>query len=198
MSGLASDFFMVFQQDILDLNNLFNLLNLSTFIHNIPVEWVEFTFRLSSSATIRKRRLPADQVFWLVLGMAIFRAVLIHEAARRLNICDQWLASYDLLTRIGLTEARKHLGADPVEWLFHQTDQHWGHEHYPADHGKLLSELKSGIGSLFLEKRSKPTRPRTVKMSKTPYPLDHHAAPVKRTALPSSRSFCRWTIQPYQ
>ncbi|QJB49324.1 hypothetical protein HGD77_11860 [Acinetobacter sp. NEB149] len=117
-------FFMVFQQDILDLNNLFNLLNLSTFIHNIPVEWVESTLRLSSSATIHRRCLPADQVFWLVLGMAIFRDVLIHAAARRLNICDKWLTSYDLLTRIGLTEARKHLGADPVEWLFHQTGQH--------------------------------------------------------------------------
>ncbi len=55
MSGLASDFFMVFQQDILDLNNLFKLSNLSTFIHNIPVEWVKSTLRLSSPATIRRR-----------------------------------------------------------------------------------------------------------------------------------------------
>ena len=131
---------MVFQQDILDLNNLFNLSNLSTFIHNIPVEWVKSTLRLSSSATIRRRRSPAGQVLWLVLGMVIFRDALIHEAARRLNICDQWLASYDLLTRIGLTKARKHLGVDPVEWLFHQTGQHWGHEHYPAG----LSEPRQG------------------------------------------------------
>lgn len=140
MSGLASDFFMVFQQDILDLNNLFKLSNLSTFIHNIPVEWVKSTLRLSSPATIRRRCLPADQVLWLVLGMAIFRDVLIHEAARRLNICTQWLASYDLLTRISLTNTLKHLGADSVEWLFHQTDQHWGQEHYPAG----LSELRQG------------------------------------------------------
>lgn len=98
---------MVFQQDILDLNNLFKLSNLSTFIHNIPVEWVKSTLRLSSPATIRRRCLPADQVLWLVLGMAIFRDVLIHEAARRLNICTQWLASYDLLTRISLTNTRK-------------------------------------------------------------------------------------------
>jgi len=140
MSGLASDFFMVFQQDILDLNNLFKLSNLSTFIHNIPVEWVKSTLRLSSPATIRRRCLPADQVLWLVLGMAIFRDVLIHEAVRRLNICTQWLASYDLLTRISLTNTRKHLGADSVEWLFHQTDQHWGQEHYPAG----LSELRQG------------------------------------------------------
>ena len=90
--------------------------------------------------TIRRRRSPADQVLWLVLGMAIFRAVLIYEAARRLNICDQWLASYGLLTRIGLTEALKHLGVDPVEWLFHQTGQHCGHQRYPVG----LSELRQG------------------------------------------------------
>lgn len=116
---------MVFQQDLLDLNDLFNFSDLSAFTHNIPIEWVESALRLSSSATIRRRRLPADQVLWLVLGMAFFRDEPIHEVARRLNICAQGLASYDLLARSGLTEARKRLGADPVEWLFRQTGQHW-------------------------------------------------------------------------
>src|SRR5690606_29559680 len=44
---------------------------------------------------------------------------------------------------------------------------------------RRLSELRSGIGSLFLERRSRPTTPRTVKMSKTRYPVDRNAAPLK-------------------
>ena len=88
--GFGIGFFMVFQQDLLDLNSLFNFSDLNTFTHNIPIEWVESALKLSSSATIRRRRLPADQVLWLVLGMAIFRDEPVHEVARRLNI---WLDS---------------------------------------------------------------------------------------------------------
>ena len=45
--------------------------------------------------------------------------------------------------------------------------------------GRRLSELRSGIGSLFLERRPRPTTPRTVKISKTRYPVDRNAAPLK-------------------
>ncbi len=45
--------------------------------------------------------------------------------------------------------------------------------------GRRLSELRGGIGSLFLERRPRPTTPRTVKISKTRYPVDRNAAPLK-------------------
>ncbi|WP_020406688.1 transposase domain-containing protein, partial [Hahella ganghwensis] len=69
---------MDFQQDLLDLSDLFNFSDLSSFTQNIPVEWVESALRLSASATIRRRRLPSDQVLWLVLGMAMFRDEPVH------------------------------------------------------------------------------------------------------------------------
>lgn len=119
---------MPFQRDLLDLSELFNFSDLSSFTHNIPVEWVESALRLSASVTIRRRRLPADQVLWLVLGMAIFRNEPVHEVARRLNICAKGLASEVLLARSGVTNARKRLGSEPVEWLFRQTGAQWGHE----------------------------------------------------------------------
>jgi len=124
---------MSVQQDLLDLGDLFNFCDLSTFTQNIPIEWVASALDLSSQATIRRRRLPADQVLWLVLGMALFRDEPVHEVARRLNICAQGLASDHLLARIGVTEARKRLGADPVEWLFRKTGTQWGAERYRDD-----------------------------------------------------------------
>lgn len=45
--------------------------------------------------------------------------------------------------------------------------------------GARLSELRSGVASLFLEHRPRPTTPRAVKMSKTRYPVDRNAAPLK-------------------
>ncbi|KZY32975.1 hypothetical protein A3730_18040 [Alcanivorax sp. HI0044] len=45
--------------------------------------------------------------------------------------------------------------------------------------GARLAELRAGIGNLLLEDRSRPSRPRTVKISKTRYPVDRNAAPLK-------------------
>lgn len=105
---------MSFQQQLLDLGELFNFSDLSTFTQNIPIEWVAFALDLSTQATIRHRRLPTDPVLWLVLGMALFRDEPVHEVARRLNICAKGLASHDLLARSGISEARKRLGAEPA------------------------------------------------------------------------------------
>lgn len=124
---------MSFQQHLLDLGDLFNFSDLSTFTHNIPIEWVESALQLCSQASIRRRRLPSDQVLWLVLGMALFRDEPVHEVARRLNICAQGLASDHLLARSGVCEARKRLGAEPVEWLFRKTGSQWGCERYDGD-----------------------------------------------------------------
>lgn len=124
---------MSFQQQLLDLGELFNFTDLSAFTQNIPVEWVESALHLSAQATIRRRRLPGDQVLWLVLGMALFRDEPVHEVARRLNICAQGLASESLLARSGVTEARKRLGADPVEGLFRKTAGLWGGERHADD-----------------------------------------------------------------
>ncbi|XLY89585.1 IS4 family transposase [Ectopseudomonas mendocina] len=132
---------MSIQQQLLDLGELFNFSDLSTFTQNIPIEWVASALDLSAQATIRRRRLPSDQVLWLVLGMALFRDEPVHEVARRLNICAQGLASLDLPARSGITEARKRLGADPVEWLFRQTGNHWGCERYDGDTWQGLQVL---------------------------------------------------------
>lgn len=132
---------MSLQQQLLDLGELVNFSDLSTFTQNIPIEWVASALDLCTQATIRRRRLPGDQVLWLVLGMALFRDEPVHEVARRLNICALGLASQDLLARSGVTEARKRLGADPVEWLFRQTGNQWGCERYDGDTWQDLKVL---------------------------------------------------------
>ena len=138
---------MSIQQDLLDLDELFNFSDLSTFAQNIPVEWIESALRLSSKATIRRRRLPSEQVLWLVLGMALFRDEPVHEVARRLNVCAQGLASDRLLARSGVTEARKRLGADPVKWLFRQTGDVWAKERHKGDdwHGLQVMAVDGAV-----------------------------------------------------
>ena len=47
--------------------------NLGAFAKHLPDEWIEQALLATGTATVRKRRLPAEQVVWLVLGMALFR-----------------------------------------------------------------------------------------------------------------------------
>ncbi|RUM54905.1 MAG: IS4 family transposase, partial [Marinomonas sp.] len=45
--------------------------------------------------------------------------------------------------------------------------------------GTRLAHLRSGIGELCINYRSRPSRPRTVKINKTRYPVNRNAAPLK-------------------
>ncbi len=45
--------------------------------------------------------------------------------------------------------------------------------------GRRLAELRRGVAGMFLDHRPRPGRPRTVKISKTRYPVDRKAAPLK-------------------
>ena len=49
-------------------------------------DWVEQALEATGTATIRRRRLPAEQVIWLVLGMALYRQMPIHELVERLDL----------------------------------------------------------------------------------------------------------------
>lgn len=49
----------------------------------------------------------------------------------------------------------------------------------PSHTPRRLEELRGSIGVLFITKRPRPARARAVKMSKTRYPVDRNAAPLK-------------------
>ncbi len=98
---------MLLHQTLLDIDDLHQFSDQSTFTQNIPVEWIESALTLTQSATIRRRRLPTDQVLWLVLGMSLFRDEPIADVARRLNICSQGLANESLLAKSGISTARQ-------------------------------------------------------------------------------------------
>lgn len=124
---------MSIQQLLLSIDELHSFSDNSTFTQNIPVEWIESALTLSSKATIRRRRLPEDQVLWLVLGMALFRDESIEEVARRLNICSEGLSSEQLIAKSGISQARQRLGSNPMQWLFQRTGEHWANERFAKD-----------------------------------------------------------------
>ncbi|TMQ17330.1 MAG: hypothetical protein E6J91_10205 [Deltaproteobacteria bacterium] len=53
---------------------------------DIDPEWVLQALEATGTATLRTRRLPAEQVVWLVIGMALFRNRSIHEVVSKLDL----------------------------------------------------------------------------------------------------------------
>ena len=93
---------------------------------SLPQGWVEQALRVSGVATLRKRRLPMEQVVWLVLGIALLRDRSILHVADALEVALP--AQGDSISSSALSQARQRLGSEPLEWLFRHTAAQWTHQ----------------------------------------------------------------------
>jgi hypothetical protein len=105
---------------------------------HLPYEWIEQALTEHGVASIRRRRLPADQVVWLVIALALFRRQSMEAV---LNTLDLALpsASIKAVTKGAITQARARLGQAPLQWLFEQTAQAWCAQEGAANTWKGLS-----------------------------------------------------------
>src|SRR5579872_50425 len=87
--------------------------------HINPIQ-VEEALAATGVATLRKRRLPAVQVLWIVLGMALFRNRAIERVVASLDLCLP-SSTGRLVAKSAIAEARQRLGEEPLAYLFHAT-----------------------------------------------------------------------------
>ena len=95
---------------------------------HVDPSWVAMALDAAGVATVRKRRLPAEQVVWLVIGMAMFRKWPIHDLVGRLNLVLPAGPSGATVVPSSVAEARARVGAAPLEILFEMCAHKWGHE----------------------------------------------------------------------
>lgn len=91
---------------------------------HLPVEWIEAALDASDKASLRKRRLPAQQVVWLVIALALYRRLSVKEIVDSLDLA---LPEIDdrCITTSATTQARKRIGAEPLRWLFETSAVRW-------------------------------------------------------------------------
>jgi hypothetical protein len=106
--------------------------------HFDPV-WIEEALVATGTATIRRRRLPAEQTVWLVLGMAVMRDLPIAAVARQLDIALPAADGSRTVAASALSQARTRLGPDPMEWLYLRTAEEWAHRSAGADRWRGLA-----------------------------------------------------------
>lgn len=108
----------------------------------IEPAWIEGALQASGKASIRKRKLPAEHVVWLVIGLALFRHQPIWHVVRQLDLTleQATTSSPSLCVPSASVQGRQRLGAEPMEQLFRQLTRAWT---MPApEHTPLLDGLR--------------------------------------------------------
>jgi hypothetical protein len=91
---------------------------------SIDPSWVLEALTATGTATLRRRRFPAEQVIWLVLGMALFRDLPIVEVVRDLALVLPGSGA-GRIAASAVMQARARLGASPLRWLFEKCAEIW-------------------------------------------------------------------------
>lgn len=104
--------------------------DLERFASLVDPQWIEQALAATGTASLRRRRLPAEQVVWLVIGLALFRDLPLWQVVQQLGL-DQ---GHDdgVAVPSASVGARQRLGAAPMAWLFDRLAQRWSDAPQPA------------------------------------------------------------------
>lgn len=99
---------------------------LPKFVASLDPDWIEQALTATGTATIRRRRLPAEQVVWLVIGMCIFRDLSMKELVATMDLALPGSRGIRVAPS-SIVQARERLGDEPLRWLFERTGATWAH-----------------------------------------------------------------------
>jgi hypothetical protein len=99
---------------------------LDQFRQRIDPVWIGEALAATGAATVRRRRLPAEQVVWLVVGMALLRNESIDRVVASLDLALP-TAKGERAAKSGISQARERLGPEPLAHLFATTADAWAH-----------------------------------------------------------------------
>ncbi len=149
----------------------------------LPAEWIESALHYTGRASIRHRRLPAEQVVWLVIALAIYRHRSVRQVLGELELTLPDLKD-TCITDSAVTQARQRLGEEPLAWLFSTSARQWhAQDSQRADfHGLQLFAMDGTTLKLAdsVENRAHFDAPHFAKGALASYP---HARMVTLSAL---------------
>ena len=96
---------------------------LDDFRKHIDPAWVDEALAATGTATVRRRRLPSEQVIWVVLGMGMFRDRPIEDVVSKLDLALPGAGG--TIARSSLSQARDRVGSEPIRWLFERSATVW-------------------------------------------------------------------------
>ena len=134
------------QQALIDVANVALPDSIEGLKQHLDPVWIEEALAWSGTTTIRRRRLPAEQVVWLVIGMALFRREPIERVVQLLDLAlpDR---KDTLMAKSAVIQARQRLPHDVLAYLFTVTAAEWSARSADAHRwrGLALLDRFSGI-----------------------------------------------------
>ena len=97
----------------------------TTFRRHLDPAFIEEALATTGTATLRKRRLSADRVVWLVIGMSLVRDRSIAAVVQQLDLAMPTEDGMRTVASSAVAQARARLGSEPMEWLFERTATQW-------------------------------------------------------------------------
>src|SRR5437016_12274238 len=92
----------------------------------IDPQWIADALAAPDTASVRRRKLPAEHVVWLVIGMGLFHDRSIAEVVHHLDlVVPPRRGGRGRVTNAAIVQARDQLGAAPLAALFTQTATVW-------------------------------------------------------------------------
>jgi hypothetical protein len=91
---------------------------------HLPYEWIEEAVHYSGKASVRHRRLPAEQVVWLVVALALYRHQSVSEVIDSLDLALPD-SQVPFVSKSAVAQARQRLGATPLQYLFEASARAW-------------------------------------------------------------------------
>lgn len=103
------------------------------FCESIDPKWVTEALEATGKASARRRRLPAEQVVWVVIGMGLLRDRSIAACVDQLGLAVSTREGQPVVAPSAIAQARARLGDEPMKWLFERIARRWGHESASRD-----------------------------------------------------------------
>ncbi|MFC3458834.1 IS4 family transposase [Massilia haematophila] len=90
----------------------------------IDPAWIDEALQQTRTVSLRRRRLPAERMVWLVIGLALFRNEPIWHIVQQLDLAEGPTPSAPVPS--AAVAGRERLGEAPMAWLFERLASCWG------------------------------------------------------------------------
>ncbi|PAT36694.1 DDE transposase, partial [Vandammella animalimorsus] len=95
---------------------------------NLDPQWIAQALAATGCASVRKRKLPAERVVWLVIALAMYRHQSMAQVVADLDLALSDEINPDI-AKSALTQARQRLGQEPLSQLFGMSAAVWDQRH---------------------------------------------------------------------
>ena len=100
----------------------------SALSQQIDPQWIAHALAVTGKASVRRRKLPAEQVVWLVIALAMYRHESIAQVVAHLDLVLPDEVNPEI-AKSALTQSRQRLGEEPLAQLFTLCAQSWDERH---------------------------------------------------------------------